>query len=206
MAKNKFYAVKKGFKPGIYKTWDECKAQTDGYACAEYRGFKTEDEAKAFLGLKEIKTNNQNYDAVYYTDGSHDKLTDNIGYGFLCLVNDKVIFKQFGPAKQSKTLNIAGEIKAVLMAVRHAGINRYKKIKICHDYIGIRAWQNGEWRCKTKESAEYISCLHKMLDNFHIELDFEKVTAHTGNKYNEEADRLARLGTTVNSSQVERCF
>ena len=44
-----------------------------------------------------------------------------------------------------------------------------------------------------------------MLDNFHIELDFEKVTAHTGNKYNEEADRLARLGTTVNRSQVERC-
>ena len=153
--------------------------------------------------IQEIKNNNQNYDAVYYTDGSH--VTDNIGYGFLCLVNDKVIFKQFGPAKQSKTLNIAGEIKAVLMAVRHAGISGYKKIKICHDYIGIRAWQNGEWRCKTKESAEYISCLHKMLDNFHIELDFEKVTAHTGNKYNEEADRLARLGTTVNSSQVERC-
>ena len=26
-----YYAVKHGFKPGIYKTWAECKKQTVGY-------------------------------------------------------------------------------------------------------------------------------------------------------------------------------
>ena len=38
---NKFYAVRKGKKTGIYTTWDECKEQVDGYPKAEYKGFKT---------------------------------------------------------------------------------------------------------------------------------------------------------------------
>ena len=30
MAKKKYYAVQVGRIPGIYGTWDECKAQTEG--------------------------------------------------------------------------------------------------------------------------------------------------------------------------------
>ena len=30
MAKKKYYAVQVGKIPGIYGTWDECKAQTEG--------------------------------------------------------------------------------------------------------------------------------------------------------------------------------
>ena len=31
MAKKKFYAVKKGRKPGIYQTWNEAKSQVSGF-------------------------------------------------------------------------------------------------------------------------------------------------------------------------------
>ncbi len=44
----KFYAVKKGKKPGIYKSWDECKAQVDGYSGAVYKSFKILSEAEGF--------------------------------------------------------------------------------------------------------------------------------------------------------------
>ena len=30
--KNNFYAVKQGKNKGIYKTWDECKAQVEGFS------------------------------------------------------------------------------------------------------------------------------------------------------------------------------
>ena len=45
----KFYAVKKGRKPGIYMSWDACKAQVMGFPNARYKGFKTKAEAEAFL-------------------------------------------------------------------------------------------------------------------------------------------------------------
>lgn len=49
---SKFYAVKKGRKPGIYYSWDICKKMVDGYPGAIYKSFKTMEEAKAFVGAE----------------------------------------------------------------------------------------------------------------------------------------------------------
>lgn len=45
----KFYAVKKGRKPGIYRTWDEAKAQVDGFSGAEYKSFTQVTDATDYL-------------------------------------------------------------------------------------------------------------------------------------------------------------
>lgn len=45
----KYYAVAKGKVPGIYSTWDECKAMVDGFSGAVYKSFKTKEEAVTFL-------------------------------------------------------------------------------------------------------------------------------------------------------------
>ncbi|XP_021468049.1 ribonuclease H1 isoform X1 [Oncorhynchus mykiss] len=44
-----FYAVRKGFKPGVYKTWDECKSQVDKFPYASYKRFAAEKDAWAFV-------------------------------------------------------------------------------------------------------------------------------------------------------------
>lgn len=49
MAKKNFYAVKKGRATGLFPTWDDCKAQVDGFPGAVFKGFPTEAEAKAWL-------------------------------------------------------------------------------------------------------------------------------------------------------------
>jgi ribonuclease HI len=43
---SKFYVVWKGVKPGIYSSWDECKAQITAFQGAAYKGFPTFEEAK----------------------------------------------------------------------------------------------------------------------------------------------------------------
>jgi ribonuclease HI len=48
--KKKYYAVRSGREPGIYRTWGECKAQVEGYAKAEYKGFNSLADAEAYLG------------------------------------------------------------------------------------------------------------------------------------------------------------
>lgn len=49
MAKNKknFYVVWNGIVPGVYATWDECKAQVSGYDGAIYKSFPSQEQAQA---------------------------------------------------------------------------------------------------------------------------------------------------------------
>ena len=50
-SKAKFYVVWIGVKPGIYESWNECKAQISGYQSAKYKSFKTRQEAeRAYKG------------------------------------------------------------------------------------------------------------------------------------------------------------
>ena len=78
----KYYAVRKGKKPGIYLTWPECKKQVDGFANARYKSFTSRVEAEKFLTgtdsynnkksspKKVTKASNINdFDVVIYTDG-----------------------------------------------------------------------------------------------------------------------------------------
>lgn len=46
---SKYYAVKRGKKPGVYQTWSECQEQVKGYSGAEYKSFSTEAEANYYL-------------------------------------------------------------------------------------------------------------------------------------------------------------
>lgn len=48
MAK-KFYAVKRGRRPGIYPSWPECQQQVSGFAGAIYKGFPSRSAALDWL-------------------------------------------------------------------------------------------------------------------------------------------------------------
>ncbi len=49
MAKNRFYVVWQGKKPGIYEGWEACSKQVTGFTSAKYKGFPTLDLASAAL-------------------------------------------------------------------------------------------------------------------------------------------------------------
>lgn len=46
MARQRYYVVWAGREPGIYTTWAECKAQTEGHSGARYKSFGTREEAE----------------------------------------------------------------------------------------------------------------------------------------------------------------
>lgn len=47
MAHRKFYVVWAGNSPGIYDSWEECKAQVENFPGARYKSFSSQDEATA---------------------------------------------------------------------------------------------------------------------------------------------------------------
>lgn len=54
MARRKFYVVWEGLSPGIYDSWDECRAQVEGVAGARFKAFTSIEEATAaFRGTYE---------------------------------------------------------------------------------------------------------------------------------------------------------
>ena len=55
-------------------------------------------------------------------------------------------------------------------------------------------WATGGWRAKndlTQKYAEFMKNHGRVMD-----ISFKKIAAHTGDKYNEEADQLAKAALT----------
>lgn len=50
MAKNKFYTVWVGKRPGVYSGWDACKKEVEGFNGARYKGFPTRELAESAFG------------------------------------------------------------------------------------------------------------------------------------------------------------
>ena len=44
--KTKYYVVWQGLAPGVYETWETCKAQVHGQKGAKYKSFPTREEAE----------------------------------------------------------------------------------------------------------------------------------------------------------------
>jgi ribonuclease HI len=65
--------------------------------------------------------------------------------------------------------------------------------------MGIEKWATREWKAKSDISKLYIKEFDKLIDKHNINVSFNKIKAHTGDKYNEIADGLA-YGATQKAS------
>jgi len=193
MAK-KYYAVKKGKKPGIYNSWTETKKQVDGYSGAQYKSFTTYNEALNYV-KEEKKTidYNDSDTIIAYTDGSFDKASKRYSYGAV-LIKKKEIVAQLSNSdndeKYSNSFQIAGECFGCLNAIKWAKQNGYKRVVVHYDYMGIEKWAKKEWRTNKAISKDYVYYYDRLSKA--IDVEFVKVKAHSGVEMNELADQLAK--------------
>lgn len=213
MAAKKFYAVKKGKIPGIFRTWEECRASVDGYSGAEYKGFAHLEEAESYLGgafprLSDEGAANQDETAapgredipepgtlLAYVDGSYDDSLKKYAFGCVFLLPDGRIYTEYGNGEKEQSLqhrNVTGEMLGAMYAVKTAMINGFSRIEIRYDYQGIEKWVTGEWRSKTELTQKYAQAMREWGKK--ITFCFTKVAAHTNVYYNELADKMAKTG------------
>lgn len=203
MAKKKIYAIKKGKQTGLFYSWNECKEAVNGYSGAEYKGFETEEEAKDYLENKvqEIKAEEReeiiDNKLVAYVDGSFDEKIGKYAFGCIILTPRGETIKESGNGNEPDSLairNVAGEMLGAMYAVQWAINNGYHDLEIHYDYEGIEKWAQGEWRTKnvlTKKYADFMKEKSGIL-----KISYQKVKAHSGNHYNEEVDKLAKIALT----------
>lgn len=191
----KYYAIKNGKSPGIYTSWDEAKAQVHGFKGAIYKSFKTKEEAENYMTGSEIKTDivNEvsNNEAIVYVDGSYSK-DKTYSYGYVIIYNDEEITgsKRFNDSSYADFRNVAGEVLGSIAAIEKSIELGIKKIYLHHDYTGIRHWALKEWKANNELTQSYRNFFDKIKDK--IQVEFIKVDAHTGVKYNEMVDELAK--------------
>lgn len=137
--------------------------------------------------------------AKAYVDGSYNVKTGQFGYGVV-LFTDAVLSdgspeiiklsKGFYEPELAEMRNIAGEIMGAGQAMKSAAARNIPELVIYHDYEGIGKWCTGEWKAKKKWTKKYRDFYNEMSKN--MKISFIKVDAHSGNLYNDMADRLAK--------------
>lgn len=192
MAK-KFYAVKVGKTPGVYVTWEECQNQINGYSGAVYKGFATKEEAIAFVGDGEgEQKKNKETQAIAYVDGSYDSIANAFSYGIVFFYDEQEMHfsKKFDDDDLVEMNNVAGEIKGAEAAIQYCLDHNISSVTIYHDYEGIAKWCNGDWKAKKVGTIAYANFYKEASSKVCVQ--FVKVKGHSGDRYNELADKLAK--------------
>ena len=247
MAK-KYYAVKVGKTTGIYETWEECKANVDGFPGALYKSFKSLTDAYDYMGytgtqldifsFADDNSNNSNISdishsdssvdagktdttdnafepdgpnittdtigedyidvpmthskAVAYVDGSYNADTKIFGYGVVFFYDNKKVelYKSYDDEEMATMRNVAGEIYGSMVAMEYAIEHNIPKLDIYYDYMGIEKWCTGQWKAGKAGTIAYKKYYNQAKKKVHI--SFCKVKGHSGDKYNDLADALAK--------------
>ncbi len=218
MAK-KYYAVKVGSNTGVFETWEECKDSIDGYPGALYKSFKNISDAYAYLGLdgeqlsiftleSSDKPSSQtipeqdttdtdkpfstDIKAVAYVDGSFNVETCVFGYGVVMFHNgEEIHLSDSSDDKEMASMrNVAGEIYGSMAAMEYAIEHNIKNLSIYYDYMGIAKWCTGEWKTNKPGTIAYKKYYDKIKRK--VNITFYKVKGHSGDKYNNLVDKLAK--------------
>ena len=199
MAK-KYYAVKAGRQTGLFTSWDDCKAQVQGFSGAIYKSFPSLVEAQQYLwgepsaavqSAAVAQTAEQ--DMVAYVDGSFHLAKKMFAYGAVIFYQgEEYHFKgSDNDAELVEMRNVAGEIQGAERAMAFALEQGAVVLHIYHDYEGIARWCTGEWQAKKPGTQRYRQYYQQACQKGLI-VHFHKVKGHSGDTYNELADQLAK--------------
>lgn len=246
-----FYAVHRGFCPGIYNTWSQCEAQVKGYEGASFRKFSTKQEADAFVqrgtpkqtvkkagraknlpkaadalsGSSQKQVGRHPSEILLYTDGSCPGNVGSAskqgaaGWGIVVLkpagaepldFYGPVLYNRADPLFLGATCgtNNTGELTAVAMALKWVEEMEPTGIVPCRVLYDSKYAANiaqGLWRASGNvELAENSQACLKDATAKGRQVSFEHVKGHSGDTYNDRADRNANRGAAGQRQIWER--
>lgn len=216
-----YYAVRRGHKTGVFETWPECQRVTSGYPKAEYKKFKTLEEAEAYAGgqnpaavksspARRRKTKEETivispfkFPVRIYTDGACEPNPGSSGSGLVVYEDDRLVSLRYGYHEPQGTNNTA-ELIALREAFRIATeyVERDFTVEILSDsdyslkavFTWASGWEKNGWVTSKKEpvkNAELVRECLALARPLEGKIQVKHVAAHNGTEGNELADRLA---------------
>lgn len=131
-----------------------------------------------------------------YVDGSFKTINEHqlIGSAYVVVNTDgstveRKVAKEVEAGNHSR--NISGELNATYGAIAYALQNNLPEITIYHDYVGIAEWANLNWKANKPETKQYANYVNRVRNEKGLVINFIHVKGHSGNMFNEVADKLA---------------
>jgi ribonuclease HI len=205
---DKFYAVITSDEQKIYFDWPSCQKAVKGVSNAIYKKFSTKKDAENFItqvsaalhtppkGRTPSKSDKAIVDdgITVYTDGSG---SNGGGFGIVILYpidSGEDIYKAYGKLPFDGTSQ-AAELYAIHIALSLLEDAKDKQINIYTDsHYSISSLSGYYDETKKVPNKELLSKITEQMKNKKVK--FQHVSAHSGIEYNEECDRLARLGAS----------
>jgi ribonuclease HI len=210
--KEKFYAIKIGRRPGIYREWygeGGAEAQIKGFPNAIHKSFPTREDAESFLKStikkrprrKAVKKQPSDADfdengIIIYTDGSCISNPGPGGYGVVIL---------YGKSRKELsggyrlTTNNRMELMACIVGLQTLEPPSSVILHSDSQYVvnGIskgwaKKWKANNWMRNKKESAQNPDLWEQLLELCEKhDVNFVWVKGHAGNQENEICDQMA---------------
>lgn len=204
MAKKKYYAVRRGHRPGIYTQWfgpDGAKVQIEGFPGAVFRGFVHRDEAEAFMKAASSPVEQAGEEGgawvTVYTDGGAIGNPGPGGYGVVMIPPDGTHRELSGGFR--RTTNNRMELLACIVALDHIDgrlpIILYSDSRYLVDAINKRwvfGWRKRDWKRADGQPAKNVDLWKRLLAQLeNRQVTFRWVKGHAGEAWNERCDALA---------------
>ena len=216
MKAKRYYGVRRGRKTGVFESWTETFANTGRFSGAEFKAFKCRKDAEFYVEnvrrAEAKKTTGKKNSSdlpirpkdacttMIYTDGS---CKDGVGgYAAICVPKDlscELIIDK-GRVPLSPCTNNQAELYALLMALK---MKRPEPFVIVTDSVyalrcardwGLRFRSNG-WKTAANKPVMNVNLISDIIDaQKGLNVNFKHVKGHSGNPYNELADKLAAIG------------
>jgi len=128
-----------------------------------------------------------------YVDGSC--LGENVGYGLVVIKANQVVDELYGPMEEEAVQGmrqVAGELRAAQEAILWCQTHNVPEVSLFYDYEGIKKWATDAWRANKPATQAYAQAAQE----WSVVVHWHKVDSHTGNRWNDYADQLAKRGAS----------
>jgi ribonuclease HI len=128
-----------------------------------------------------------------YVDGSCLMPGERVGYGAVVLLGTEIAYACCGPVSAEQaagTRQVAGELFAAGHALNWCKAQGYPLVDVYYDYLGIEMWATGGWKAKQPITQRYQAFARALP----FRILWHKVKSHTGDKWNDYVDDLAKRG------------
>ena len=130
-------------------------------------------------------------DAHAYVDGSYNPSLKKASYGLVMFLGKEVLeVRGMAFETDDKVSNYDGEIQGAIKAMEICALRGVKKLFLYYDFTGIKDDSKGKKKIKKVIGERYREYYRYLKDK--VMIDFVKVKAHSGEKYNNRADYLAK--------------
>ncbi|KAG7387146.1 RNA-DNA hybrid ribonuclease [Phytophthora pseudosyringae] len=213
-----WYAVAKGRKTGVFRSWNEAKKQVENLFSPSFKKFPTKEEAEAFVNQHAVATGKQDGDSdpkdpntlVAFCDGSAlENGRRRCRAGYACIFPHNEDWNVAKQLAEERATNNRAEYMAALEGMKRANVedpdasrmlyifsDSMLLIRSMTEWVGT--WQKNNWIKSDGAPVQNRDLLELLMaEKGDRRIRWTHVKAHTGktdwrSKWNDVADNAAR--------------